>query len=336
MNYNPDYRHQMFWDTNEPINFMSVMREMSQMDRFPREKYPATKVSKVMRIEGLIGMILSVISALIAFIISKSVVLLIVVFMIAVILCLGIASIVLGVARNIIINRNVTETITAKCIGYSISGGGSKSRRVMRSPVFKYNYRGVDHVAFDGVWSNSGSRLPKVGDDFEIKIDPNDPDELVWEKNSGTNFIAIAMGVFALILAGGFIKLACSDDSFRAAIDNEAPAAFTEATSEDGKRLIDDDYIDDMLAENGLDGESWTIGIRELDHFEYNSQSGKYEFYFAPDSRYEVDAISVRSENMTDAMHESKKGDEYYWIQVGDGGTIYCAEDVEYTGSKLK
>ena len=53
MNYNPDYRRQMFWDTNEPINFMSVMRELSQMDRFPREKYPPTKVSKVMRIDPL-------------------------------------------------------------------------------------------------------------------------------------------------------------------------------------------------------------------------------------------------------------------------------------------
>ncbi len=338
MIYNPDYRRQIFWDTNDPVNFVNILRQISEMERYPRERYPTSRAGKTVKTGALICFILAVIAAVISFIISKSIILAIVVLMIGVGICLGVSSILLAFSRKIIIDGHITEKISATCIGYSLRGSGNSGRRVMGSPVFKYNYRGMDHIAFDAVWSTGSAGKPYlVGQECEIWIDPDDPDEMVWDKSNSNFFIPLVMGIFALALAGVFIFLAASDDAFKTAVEQEGDQTpVTEVYDPIARGEISDEYIDALFEENGLGNSDWTISERKLDRMEYNSQTGKYEFYFEHDDSFITDAISVTSDLVTENMKDAGSGDTYYWIEVEDGATIFARDDVEYTGDKLK
>ena len=90
----------------------------------------------------------------------------------------GFAVVGLIVDYNRMIKRpkKMTAEVNALVAGHSLEASNG---HLMRTPVFKYEYGGRKYFAYDGVCSNTG-KVPKVGEEVTIRIDPDEPSELSW------------------------------------------------------------------------------------------------------------------------------------------------------------
>lgn len=124
---------------------------------------------------------------------------------------LGACIALMGVAATVhpIVKRNVmlkrcTETVTAVCIGLDekISHSHEHGRTVLYAPKWEYSFGGRVYQHQETLHSNIG--VPKIGSEYELYINPDDPDEIYRKDKKGNAFqylfgiVFVVFGVLAM------------------------------------------------------------------------------------------------------------------------------------------
>lgn len=224
MIYNPNYRDQVFWESEGSPSLGDVFSMLKTSMKTPRVPLPASPVSKVGFITaGICGGVV-LLAALLTYVFSKSALLTLVLGMSLCFLCMGILFIVLAVFNFFIYANRCTAPVKAVCVGYSISGNssGGSNHHIMRCPVFRYTYGGVEYTAYDGIYENH-HRMPPMGVEADILVDPTDPAHIKWEFDNRKALWFIAGGIIAILMSMGFIYLCWADEDFKAAALNQTP-----------------------------------------------------------------------------------------------------------------
>ena len=342
MRYDSSYRDQIFWDSNSLPGIQDLIGMLKTELRVPRTKLPATRLSKLLLTVLPAALVIVALVTGLSFAFTKSPAFTIVLMLCTVMICMGIAFIVISVLNFKIFPKFCTLPVEATCIGFSVSGGhnGSSASRPTRSPVFRYDINGFEYTAFDGVYENH-AKLPSTGDKVTIMVNPDDPEEMVWNFGHDRFIFMLLGGIFGICLGIAFILISINDDAFMKHVreDKEySEEKIVETASgkltDDGRIIIDDAYIDDLFPEE-YKGKTWVIGIRTLESKTVSDDGLKNAFIFEADSKYAHDGINVLTENMTEAMKNTAPGDKYYYIEVGEGGgTIFCCSEFSYEGTK--
>ena len=80
-------------------------------------------------------------------------------------------------------------------------------------PVFEYEYEGSKITAFDNVYDNINIK-PSIGAKGTIFINPNEPEEIVWnKKNKVLPFLILAF-LFAVVLSLAIFFIVLNDEDF--------------------------------------------------------------------------------------------------------------------------
>ena len=214
MRYEPNYRSQFFWDSEgrpgieDLFNFLKTNTGGSRI--------PRNRLSKLINVELAIGAVAVAIACVIIYVTSKSVLLTLVLGMVSVFYAMGIAALVGLIIARTKFATNYTETVSAKCIGISISGM-TDHRQLLKTPVFKYSYGGRNYIAFDGKWSNFHDAFPEIGGDWEIDVNPDDPEDIRWQPGKSTAKFIVIWGVASILFASMMMWVCTQDEDFMAA-----------------------------------------------------------------------------------------------------------------------
>ena len=351
MRYDPNYNDQFFYDSSNDIGLSNVFDIMkSEMSRRKDAyqngvKRPPSPYGKGVGIGVLVLLVLWIIIFGICFLITKSFIYSLIMAMCGLFVGFGFVLIFMGVYFFILLPKKCCLPVEATCIGHSISGSNNSRGRMqtLRCPVFEYDYGGEHFVAFDAIYDNT-SKIPFVGLKTTIQINPDKPDELVWNFEKSRLIFFIAGAVFAIALGSAFIWLTNQDESLlnqilpsrQAAVEDTVDAAGRKL-NEDGRIILTDEYLDELIAPH-FPGTTWTIRKRNLKEVQknVNGEQGITGFFFEPDDVQNYNAVSEDESRMSDYMKNAKPGDEFYFVEYEDKtATIFpCAEYV-YEGSEL-
>ena len=355
MRYNPNFEDQFLWKSSNDIQFNDIYDIMkSEITRRKEanekmEKRPASPYGKTIGL-GVLAMIVFAAAVFgICYLITKSFIYSLIMSMCGIFIAFGISLIYMGISLFILLPKRCSEPVVAVCIGHSISGNNKSASggvRILRCPVFEYNYGGENIVAFDAIYENT-SKIPCVGLETTININPARPDELVWNHDKSRFFWFIGGAVLAIALGISFIWLTNRDQALMNSIipgrqnnsqissENNTSAP---AQSEDGRILLTDDYLNGLI-DSVYPGTTWTICIRKLEDVQpdVNGETGTVGFFFEPDASHNFDAISSNVENLSENALTAKPGDEFYFVEFEDkAATLFSCKDYVYTGDKLK
>lgn len=203
------------------------------------------------------------------------------------------------------------EEANATCIGYlkSISSSndeGSGHIYVIGVPVFEYYYNGQTYKAFQLGDMRSGRLSPECGSNVQIKVNSNDPEDILFHKNIGAKIFAIVLSLIAIVCSIFLFKMLpnVQDSSFRATTlggdvgDTREP--FDDETI--AKYLSTDDYTinyytvvdqyreDDVMVIEVNDG--LKIGVKDEDADRY--AEGTSFYYIKPNDG--SGAVSFRAD----------------------------------------
>jgi hypothetical protein len=215
MRYESNYRNQFFWESDGLPGISEMMDFFRSEMTAPKAKIPATKITKAILISLLSLSAITVITAGISFAIMKSIAFTVVLSMLVLFFLMGIMIIVLSILQFKVFPKACSEPVEAECIGFSISGGNGDGGAAgpTRCPVFKYSYHGFEYTAFDHVYENRGN-FPAVGSKLQILVNPDDPEELVWDLTGRRPRFLILCGIFAIVLSAAIMFIVLNDKNF--------------------------------------------------------------------------------------------------------------------------
>ena len=223
MIYDPNYKNQVFWDTNDFSigEIVSKLKTEIATQKY-KTKRPVSRFSKLFLIGFGVYMVLVFSSLFGSFIVTRSTL-----FMMVAGLCFlffwgGWLCLYMAVIYTVL-SKRCTLPIEAECIGYSLSSGDNSNQGggISLCPVFEYEYEGRKIIAFDGVYDNVNKK-PSIGDKGTIFIDPNEPEEIVWtKKNKIIPFLILAF-LFAVVLSMAIFWIVINDENFMSEALNKA------------------------------------------------------------------------------------------------------------------
>ncbi len=225
----------------------------------------------------------------------------------------------LGIIRQAKTSGNV---ITGKCIGYikmieSTNGFNGHPGRLytIAAPVFEYYCNGETYKAFQEDSMRSGVMKTAVGENVELTVDPADPYNIYYRKNSAARIITFA---FALMALAAGIALFCFLPNVN---DNNGFSVNTQG----GQVRLAKAKFDDDLIESYINTSDFTIG------------------YYTVVSVYENgDSAIVELSNGNHRKIPEADKDKYYegagvYIVTPAGssaGINFMADEWEYTGTR--
>ncbi len=211
MRYEPNYSRQYFSESDSipsPIELASSINVNGSFNKMPKDRF----TSAVHAMIGIGALVLAVV-AVIIYVVTKSPLLTLVMSMAAVFFIMGILAFVGLALSRTKFAKSYTETVPAKCIGISIRGV-TDHMRLIKTPVFKYAYGGKDYIAIDGKWANFHDAFPEIGGDWEIEVNPDDPEDIRWQQGRSTAKFVIIWGIASIIFASGMLWLCFQDEDF--------------------------------------------------------------------------------------------------------------------------
>ena len=217
MFYDPNYKHQIFWDTDDFSLDVILGKLKEEIFLQPQKNSPpASKIGSMAKYATIGIAVLTLISAGIAFIITKSGLFTLVAGLCFMFFWLGWACLFIAIAGFIILPKRCNLPVEATCIGYSFSSSGNspnESFAIPLCPVFEYEYNGQKITAYDAVYENLNKK-PGIGTKATIFVDPEHPEELKWgtSKNNAI-FLILAFG-FAVLLSMAIFFIVLNDDNF--------------------------------------------------------------------------------------------------------------------------
>ena len=217
MFYDPNYKHQIFWDTDDFSLDVILGKLKEEIFLQPQKNSPpASKIGSMAKYATIGIAVLTLISAGIAFIITKSGLFTLVAGLCFMFFWLGWACLFIAIAGFIILPKRCNLPVEATCIGYSFSSSGNspnESFAIPLCPVFEYEYNGQKITAYDAVYENLNKK-PGIGTKATIFVDPEHPEELKWgtSKNNAI-FLILAFG-FAVFLSMAIFFIVLNDDNF--------------------------------------------------------------------------------------------------------------------------
>ena len=212
MLYDKMYKDQLFWDNAYELTVTDFVRRMRQemMERMERREIVYPPAGKDLKTVG-IGVLISVGAAAaaggIAFAVSGSGIggfcLGFILFFI--LMCFVVVFVMFQ--RLIKRPQKMTQEVNATCMGYSLTGGNNNGGFSI-TPVFKYFYGGREYLAYDGNYQNhSWKKMPPIDSELTIRIDPEDPAELMWSEGNNKKMFIFCTGVTIAVLAGAVAML---------------------------------------------------------------------------------------------------------------------------------
>ena len=227
MIYDPNYKDQVFWETNDFSMDIILSKLKSEITNYKyKKKLPVSRFSKFFLIGFGVYTVLVFASLFGSFIVTRSKL-----FMMAAGLCFlffwgGWLCLYIAVLSSVL-SKRCTLPIEATCIGYSLASGGNNNNSgggISLCPVFEYEYGGAKITAFDGVYDNVNKK-PSIGAKGTIFINPEEPDEIVWtKKNKIVPFMILAF-LFAVVLSMAIFWVVINDENFMNEALNKAELA---------------------------------------------------------------------------------------------------------------
>lgn len=211
MIYDPRYRDQIFWDAPHKPDLMTLINMFQDQIRLKSEVVypPSGKDAKTLGIGLGCSALAGLAAGGITYLMTKVGLASFIVGFITLFLGFTITALIIARYRLIIRPSKMTSEVNAVCVGYSIS---RSDQHTIRTPVFKYTYNGREYLAYDGNYSNH-SKIPSIDSTLTIRIDPEDPAELMWSErnNRKTFFFAAAVCVIMIIGEIGMIIVTLGD-----------------------------------------------------------------------------------------------------------------------------
>lgn len=113
----------------------------------------------------------------------------------------GLLMIIMPFLKRHFMLKKCTETVMAKCVYVdSQMNSGKKGARRVYAPKWEYYIDGRFYVHQENTYTNV--HVPKVGEEHEIFVDPNDPDQ-IYRHNPSILIIMLIMGI--MFTAGGIL-----------------------------------------------------------------------------------------------------------------------------------
>lgn len=203
MRYDRSYRNQVFWDKDHSISLAELI-EMIKQEMYERKHGggvaypPKTDDSETLRKGGLGTVVLVIVAALVAFLIKRDGLVALIVGFMCFFIGFTITALIIVYNRLYVRPARMTQEVSAKCIGHSLTNSDG---HMLKSPVFSYYYAGRNYTAYTGNYG-SGRKIPAIGTDVTIKIDPEDPMELKWSDSSTKSSFIFASLVCGIVLIG--------------------------------------------------------------------------------------------------------------------------------------
>lgn len=349
MHYDPNYRNQFFYDSSNSIGIREAIsiarRELAVSE--VKTKMPRSKHSKAALYAFLGVTALVLIASGIIWLVSKSLLLTIVLFVVMAFASVAVVAVVVVISDSLL-RKNCCDPVEATCIGYSISGGSGDGSGggLMKAPVFEYEYRGFKWKAFDGMYDNF-SQLPVVSQKTKILVNPDDPEDIVWNFGKSRQIFLILAIAFGTVLSLSMLFVILNDDNFmNAALSNGEPVAeaqsgqntgseiaseevYTIRKTDDGRIILDDAYLRNevFMRYAGLD---YVIKSRKITGMEILDDGKVYIATFEPDADFTDAEWFFTEEQITDEIKKLKAGDEYIYAEVTDVGASWVFSPREY------
>ena len=361
MHYDPNYKGQIFWNSSNAIGIDEVLgllrREFSTQEF--KTPMPRPKPSKIIRYSllGLIAVLL--LATATAWILTKSVVYSIVIMVIGAVYVVGFMCLIIAFLLNHG-RKACSVPVEAVCIGYSLSGGGDTGAnyggQIERSPVFQYEFQGYNWTAFDGMYDNF-SKLPMMATPTKILVNPDDPEDIVWNFKKGRERFLILGGIFALVFCTAMMFVVHNDDNFmnsvipaRAAAvaaqkekeadlgEGETPSG-VETLSEEGEyvpRMTEDGRI--ILDEKAFRNDIWAyfpdseyiVKVRKVTELEVLEEDKVYIVHFEEDPDFTDSEWFFTGEDVTDEVKNVSPGDEFIYTEIPEVGATKIFSVKEY------
>ena len=223
-----------------------------------------------------------------------------------------------GFIRNAVCYK---EEVNARCIGYLKStanseSGGRSHLYVVGVPVFEYYYNGQTYQAFQLGDMRSGKLSPDFGSTVTIKVNADDPEDILFHKNIGAKIFAIILSLISIAVAVFIFYMmpTASDADFHVS----TLGGVVEETA-DPRMAFDDDTIAQYLSTSDFTINYLTVEdkYREGDVMVIEVSNGE--------------KIGVKDED-ADRYDE---GTSFYYVTPNDGGRAisFRADEYVYTGS---
>ncbi|MBR5386955.1 MAG: hypothetical protein IK142_05160 [Clostridiales bacterium] len=211
MIYDERYREQVFWDapyTPELRILIGMIRDKA-LNRTEIIYPPAGKDMKTLGIGLGCSALFALLAGGLTFLITKVGLAAFIVGFIGLFMGFTVTAFLIARDRLLIRPQLMTSQVNAVCVGHSLTGGDG---HMNRCPVFKYTYNGREYLAYDGNYSNR-TKLPDIDEKLTIKIDPEHPEELMWNEGHNKNSFFFAALVCAIIFLGeiGMIAVTLCD-----------------------------------------------------------------------------------------------------------------------------
>ena len=205
MLYESNYRGQVYWDSPDRITLRDVLEKLNE--RIQYHHYvttpPASPDLKTVGIGMLINTLVCIAVGFIKYFLHGSGIAGFVTGFVLWFAGFAVIGLIVGYNRMIKRPKKMTVEVNALVAGHSLEASNG---HLLRTPVFKYEYGGRKYFAYDGVYSNTG-KVPKVGEEVTIRIDPDEPSELSWsDKNNRSTFMFI--GFVCAIIGSAFAYVA--------------------------------------------------------------------------------------------------------------------------------
>lgn len=118
----------------------------------------------------------------------------------------GLWLVISGIFGGVIAKKKCSVAVTAKCVDLHNSvrppRAGSRGPRVLYCGIFTFWYEGKEYTVADALHSNIG--VPEVGQEYEIFINPDNPEQM-WRSKKKENIFTILGGVAFLFFTGFWI-----------------------------------------------------------------------------------------------------------------------------------
>lgn len=350
MHYDPNYKNQFFHQSsnvgmNEALDILR--REISSAPY--KTKMPKKGLSKVVLYALPAVSALVLIITAIVWLITKSFLFTLVLFVILAFCGVGIMALISVIAGSIL-RKKCSEAVEATCIGYSYaagSNGGSPGARIDRTPVFEYEYHGYKCVAFDGVYDNF-SRGPLVSQQTTILVNPEDPEDIVWNFGKTRQIFLILAFLFASVLSIAMLFVVLGDENFMNSAlsegepqaetgsvqnsESEIPSeaeAFVIAKSDDGRIIMNDAYLRNEVF-TAYPGCEYVIKKRKVSELEVLDDGEIYVLRFEPDPDFSESEWYYTPNDITEEAKNAKPGDAFIFAEVKGNGAAWIFSTKEY------
>lgn len=355
MHYDPNYKNQFFHQSANTIGIAEAIqiarREINVAEY--KTKMPMSRLSKITlyAVLGVSALVL-IISAII-WLISKSFLLTLVLFVIMAFASVGVISVIIAIA-SAILRKSCTDPVEATCIGYSYSAGPNhnpRPGRITKTPVFEYEYHGMKCVAFDGMYDNF-SQGPLISQKTNILVNPDDPEDIYWNFGNQRLIFLILAFAFGTVLSLSMLFVVLNDKNFMdAALSKDEPVSETGSMqnseievpsgeeineeineikkTDDGRIILTDSYLKNEVFKAYPDSE-YVVKERKITEIEIIDDGEVYAVRFDPDPDFSESEWYFFGEEVTDEVKSVSKGDEFIFCEVKEFGASWIFSTKEY------